>query len=197
MSLGPGADFERERLEQARAGSAEAFADIVRLHQARVRAFLGRFVRDPWVAEDLAQDTFLTAFRTLSTFRGESPLRHWLLGIARHRALVHFRDETRRRPGGEESAGAALAGIFARRLELEEDPARQEERVAALRACLESLAPASREMVREFYFRGQSAGEIARTAGKKEGAVWMSLLRIRQALRQCVETRLGARGAEA
>jgi RNA polymerase sigma-70 factor (ECF subfamily) len=191
-------DLELDRLERARAGSADAFADLVRLHQAIVRAFLGRFVRDRDMAENLAQETFLAAYRTLGTYRGEAPLRQWLLGIARHQALMYLRGEGRRPAQSLESLEGNLAQTMALRLQSESgNLSGQEERVAALKSCMESLAPASREMVREFYFRGQNASEIARATGKKEGAVWMSLLRIRQALRHCIKTRLGAAGAGA
>lgn len=191
-------DLELDRLERARAGSAEAFADLVRLHQVMVRSYLGRFVRDRDMAENLAQETFLAAYRDLATYRGDAPLRRWLLGIARHQALMYLREEARRRARGGESLEGTLAQILTRRLESAAgDLSGQEERVAALKRCIDTLAPASRDMVRGFYFRGQNAGDIARSAGKKEGAVWMTLLRIRQALRQCIETRLGGTGAEA
>lgn len=190
-------DLELDRLEQARAGSAEAFADLVRLHQAMVRAFLGRFVRDRDMAENLAQETFLAAYRTLGTYRGEAPLRKWLLGIARHQALMYLREEGRRRADLQSLEGT-LVQTLAQRLERQgAEPRGEEERIAALRRCIESLAPASQEMVREFYFRGENAAGIARATGKKEGAIWMSLMRIRQALRQCIKTRLGGAGAGA
>ncbi len=181
-------DLEKGRLAQARAGSADAFADLVRLHQASVRAFLGRFVRSRDVADDLAQETFLSAFRTLDSYRGESPLRHWLLGIARHRGLEHLRAEAGRRSRPLEGT---ILETLVRRLEEADDPAAQEERVIALKSCIGSLAPASREMVREFYYRDHSAGEIARATGRKEGSVWMALVRIRQALRACLHLKLG------
>lgn len=188
-------DTETTWIEEARKGSAEAFSGLVRLHQAAVRAYIGRFLRDRDLVDDLAQETFLGAFRTLSTYRGEAPLRLWLLGIARHRALMHLRDEQRRRTGLHETLQGTVAEILTRRAE-EETPEVHERRLAALRACIEGLAPTSAEMVDAFYFKGVPAVEIARATGKKEGAVWMAILRIRQALRQCMDLKLEAPGVK-
>jgi RNA polymerase sigma-70 factor (ECF subfamily) len=182
-------DGELRWVEEARAGSAPAFSQLVRAHQAAVRAYLGRYLRDSEAADDLAQETFLAAWRTLSTWKGESPLRLWLLGIARHRALSHLRDEERRRAKAVDSVDAVLAPLLARRAEADA-PEVHERRVAALRGCLETLPPASASIVDEFYFRNRSANELARSAGKSENAIWMALMRVRLALRRCVEGRL-------
>ena len=180
---------EVRHLESARAGSAESFSALVRLHHAPVRAYIGRFLRGREVVDDVAQETFLDAWLTLSGYRGESSFRMWLLGIARHRALMALRDEQRRRPRG------LLAGLMARRLEA--DPSElHERRLAALRTCLQALPPAGAGLVEAFYFKGRPAAEIARQEGRKVGAVWMALLRVRQALRECMEMKLGPRGAQ-
>lgn len=182
-------DIERRWIEEARAGSAPAFSQLVRLHQAAVRAYLGRFLRDPEAADDLAQESFLAAWRTLSTWHGESPLRLWLLGIARHRALTHLRDEERRRTGTSDSIEGIVAAALTRRA-ASDAPELHDARVAALRSCLETLPSAGSAIVEGFYFRQRSANELAREAGKSESALWMALLRVRLALRRCVEGRL-------
>jgi RNA polymerase sigma factor (sigma-70 family) len=101
-------DNEARWVEEARGGSAEAFSELVRVHHAPVRAYLARYVRDRETADDLAQETFLSAFRSLPTWRGDAPLRMWLLGIARNRALTHLRDEERRRSDRRHKKGRAI-----------------------------------------------------------------------------------------
>jgi RNA polymerase sigma factor (sigma-70 family) len=60
-----------------------AFGELVRRYQSPVRAFLLRMTRgDAHLADDLAQETFLKAWRKLSTFRGTAKLSTWLFGIA-------------------------------------------------------------------------------------------------------------------
>jgi len=65
-----------------------AFAVLVRRHQASVRGLLRRLTAgDPALADDLAQETFLRAYRALATYRGEAKLSSWLLRIA-HRTFL-------------------------------------------------------------------------------------------------------------
>lgn len=80
----------------ARANSARAMAEIVRRHQSAVRGFLRRVTGNPADADDLAQETFLTAFARLDTFRGDASLRSWLCGIAYRKASTDRRSTTRR-----------------------------------------------------------------------------------------------------
>jgi len=71
-----------------------AFAELVRRHQSPVRAFLRRMTgSDCHLADDLAQETFLKAWKKMHTFRGDAKLLTWLLGIA----FNEFRGEARRR----------------------------------------------------------------------------------------------------
>ena len=61
----------------------EAFAEIVRRHQSPVRRFLRNLTRgDEALADDLAQDTFIRAWKGLSRYGGQAGLGTWLMGIA-------------------------------------------------------------------------------------------------------------------
>lgn len=67
--------------KRAAAGDVAAYTALVRRHERRVRAFLGRLTRGDG-ADDLAQETFLKAWRVLGDFRGEGSFEGWLLRIA-------------------------------------------------------------------------------------------------------------------
>ena len=71
-----------------------AFGELVQRHQSAVRRFLRQLTRgdEAW-ADDLAQETFITAHRRLNGFRGDAKLLSWLLGIAHN----EFRNARRRR----------------------------------------------------------------------------------------------------
>jgi len=81
----------------ARALSQEdhnAFGELVRRYQSPVRAFLAKMTRgDTHLADDMAQETFLKAWKKLGTYRGEARFSTWLFGIA----FNEFRGEARRR----------------------------------------------------------------------------------------------------
>src|SRR5687768_15639796 len=88
---------ELELVERSKAGDRQAFARLVAVHQGRVRAYIGRYLRWSDLVDDLAQDVFLAAYRSLPDYDSAAPLNLWLLGIARHRVLRHLRSDTRAR----------------------------------------------------------------------------------------------------
>src|SRR6185436_9517175 len=191
-------DDPEELLEQSRRGSTQAFAGIVRQYQSRVRAYLSRYVRDRDAVEDLAQDTFLLAYRSLSSYRGESSLGVWLIGIARNVALMHVRDQARRRARETEVLQEALGRWLTDALE--KDGSRLTDRDQTLRAlelCLQELPEHSSALVENYYFKGRTAVEMAREQGKKESAIGMMLLRIREILGRCIRTRMAETGVHA
>jgi len=67
---------------RARAGSADAFAQLVRLHQQALRAFLRRLTGNHAEADDLAQEAFVFAWEKMSRFDPARGFRPWLFGIA-------------------------------------------------------------------------------------------------------------------
>jgi RNA polymerase sigma-70 factor (ECF subfamily) len=75
----------------ARDGDREAFMQLVRAHQARVRALAYGLLADRALAEDVAQEVFLRAWRGLRGFRGDAAFSTWLYTIARRTALEHAR----------------------------------------------------------------------------------------------------------
>lgn len=166
----------------------EPFEQIVRAHQRVVRSFLVRHVGDQQVADDLAQEVFVAAYRGLSKYRGTGSLSSWLLGIARNHVLMHFRSKP---PTMVVSLDAVLEGVHLKSLEADEfDTSAEQLRVDALRSCVQSLDPGQRELLARFYYRSEPADEIGRTIGKRAGAIRMLLMRIRRQLRTCIEGKL-------
>lgn len=89
---------EDDRLvREARAGSSAAFARLVERHQQAVRAFLRRICGDWALADDLAQETFLTAWSRLASLQTGASVRAWLCGIGHRKHLTARRGESRAR----------------------------------------------------------------------------------------------------
>ncbi len=84
-------------VEAARAGSASAFARLVERHQQPLRAFLRRACGDWALADDLAQETFLTAWERIGTLKSGASVRAWLCGIGYHKHLSAIRSRSRDR----------------------------------------------------------------------------------------------------
>jgi RNA polymerase sigma-70 factor (ECF subfamily) len=106
-------------IRAAAAGDLDAFEQIVRLHQQHVWRFLRRLLDDEAAAEDVAQETFLRAFRRLPTFTFQARFSTWLLQVARNAGIDELRARRRRehladalRPAAAATAagGAAQAG---------------------------------------------------------------------------------------
>jgi RNA polymerase sigma factor (sigma-70 family) len=90
--------------EAAKEGSSAAFARIVERHQAAVRGFLRRLSGSHADADDLAQETFVSAWTRIGSFRADESLRAWLCGVAYRKWLTHRRSLARR---GTREADAA------------------------------------------------------------------------------------------
>jgi RNA polymerase sigma-70 factor, ECF subfamily len=182
---------EAELLRQAAEGSSDAFAGLVRLHQATVRWCLFRCLRDPATADDLAQEVFLAAYKNIGKCRSADSLRAWLLGIARNLAIQHVRGESRRRM---RETGPLATQLAEWRIEqLQRDPQEgldHEQTLERLRHCVDQLAPESRRVVEEHYFERLSAETIAQRQGRGAGAVRMMLMRIRKVLGECIRKNL-------
>lgn len=77
---------------RAQAGDAKAFEWLVVKYQRRVERLIGRMVRDVDLVQDIAQETFIRAYRGLANFRGEAQFYTWLYRIAVNTAKKHLVD---------------------------------------------------------------------------------------------------------
>jgi RNA polymerase sigma-70 factor, ECF subfamily len=82
---------DRTLLEQARAGDVDAYAELVRAYERRVRGVLVRLLDDDRDVEEALQDSFLQAWRNLDRFRGDAAVFTWLYRIAVNEALARLR----------------------------------------------------------------------------------------------------------
>lgn len=138
-------------------------------------------VRDPTVAEDLAQDAFSRALAGLSAFRGEASPRTWLLAIARHRCLDHLRRQRiRPDPLSDDDVSEELA-----------DPAPSEVSRVLCRSDVERglmvLSETERALVVLRHGHGLSYAELARAFGIREGTVRMRVSRALKRMRAVLD----------
>ena len=96
---------ELARVQRAARGDRAAFADLVRIHRARVQRVALRLVGSPEDAEDIAQETFVRAWHGLKGLGDERRFGSWLLAISVHLCRDHLRARGRR---AEESAARLL-----------------------------------------------------------------------------------------
>jgi len=84
-------DHDRELVDRVIKGDYYAFELLVEKHQGRIYRHLRKMVRDYDVAEDLLQETFLSAYKGLTRFSGNSSFATWLFRIATNAALMFLR----------------------------------------------------------------------------------------------------------
>jgi RNA polymerase sigma-70 factor (ECF subfamily) len=87
----PAESSEADAVTRAQAGSHDAFSELYAQHKRRVFAICMRMVRDPSLAEDLTQESFLQMHRKLGSFRGDSVFTTWLHRLAVNTVLMHLR----------------------------------------------------------------------------------------------------------
>jgi RNA polymerase sigma-70 factor (ECF subfamily) len=87
---------ENGLIERARAGDRAAFGELVRRHRDAVYRFAARWLGDPDLALDVAQDVFVRAFDGLKNYRGDSRFRTWLFSITLNVVRSSARRQKRR-----------------------------------------------------------------------------------------------------
>ena len=170
------------------AGEREAFRVLVERESAAIVRVCYRVLGDVHEAEDVAQETFVTAYRSLAGWRGEGPFGAWLARIAVRLAV---RQAGRRKAvawARPVDAGALdpLAALPASPRVQPEQAALRAERDTATRRALAGLAEPYREVVALRFFGERSLEEIAALTGRPLGTVKThlrrGLLRLREAL---------------
>ena len=156
-------ETDLELIERWKAGDGTAATRLVGKHsQALARFAASAGERDG--IEELVQDTFVRAFASLDSFRGESSLRTWLFTIERRLMLDRRRAEKRSRntvsvqEGDQVSEYGALDALIA------------EEAQERVRKSLDALSPTQREVFTLRVQQGLSYKEIAEVVGTTEGA---------------------------
>lgn len=181
-------------IEQALAGSQEAFTRLLESYQRPVFSVIVRMVRDPALAEDLTQETFVKAFRALASFERERKFSSWLFTIAHHTTIDHVRrkqlptvslegtDPDQEGPSRFENLAVATDASP------EEDLAHRE-LADDLEDALGRLRPEYAEVIVLRFQQSLSYDEISEITGLPLGTVKTHLYRARKALAEALEQR--------
>lgn len=171
-------------------GDIEAFAEIVTRYKPRMVAVALARLRNPSDAEEVAQDTFVRAYRGLAQFRGESSLSTWLHRITVNLALNRYWYFFRRcrhlslsldRPLGEDSS-ATLSDVMASDEPSPAGEAMTQELTDLIESCMKQLDTGHREILQLRTVLNQSYQQIASTLELNVGTVKSRIARARKSL---------------
>lgn len=185
----PGPDSDAQLVERTLAGDDHAFELLVLKYQRRIQRLIARMVRDAGLVEDIAQETFIRAYRALHQFRGDAQFYTWLYRIAvntakkallglKHDPLVteaalrtEGEDDETFRPGNEPTTDETPETQLAAR-----------EIAAAVQAALEALPDDLRQAVTLREIEGLSYEDIAAVMNCPIGTVRSRIFRAREAI---------------
>jgi RNA polymerase sigma-70 factor (ECF subfamily) len=190
----PAADPEGARLAvAAAAGSADAFRAIVERHQQTVYRLVLRMVRDGALAEDIAQETFLKAYRALPGYDPRWKLSSWLLKIAHNATIDHLRrqrlDTTPLDLGPESEGASPIERVADTSVLGAEQQMRGKALARDLQTALGALDPVYRELLLLRFQEGMAYQEIAEVTGLPLGTVKVRLHRGRKRLADLMAAR--------
>ena len=183
--------FVMEAIRRVLDGDVEAFAVVVNAHQRLIAADLARRLPAQDVQE-VAQDAFIRAFRSLPSYRREAPFRIWILRIARHAAMDFWRKKYRRRDQlFSDLDDPALVRVEAtqqeRRAEQQADREAQDSAREWLAAALLRLSPDDRAVITLVELEERSMEDAARRLGCGLSAVKVRAFRARRRLKAILE----------
>jgi RNA polymerase sigma-70 factor (ECF subfamily) len=172
-------ESDAELVREILSGSRDHFEMLYRVYFPRVYRFALKRLGDPGEAEDVTQEVFMTVFRALNTYAGNSSLLVWIFGITRNKVNRRFRGIRPRFQVIDTDADQEIAAKDA--------PA---DRVIDARRMLEQcetviqndLTPLQRRIFHLKHLRRQSIRSIAGALGKSEDAVKANLYRMRRAI---------------
>jgi RNA polymerase sigma-70 factor, ECF subfamily len=185
----PIAPEDQHDIEGTLAGDDLAFARLVGRYQEVITAQMWRFTRDPIILEELIQDVFVEAYRSLKNYKGKAPFLHWLRRIATRVGYRHWKQNAR-----EQKRRESLE-LNREELAMTGSPKTPSRAAELLHEVLAQLKPNDRLVLTLHYLEGCSTAEIADWTGWSRAAVKVRAFRARKKLKEMLE-KLEIRGVE-
>ena len=183
---------DRELVDKARGGDANAFGELVRRHQQRIQRLAVHMLRDRAEAEDVTQETFIRAYQALARFDGRSEPYTWFYRITINLSLNRIRSRKTSR-ATHDTDDPRLEALMTDKRPDAADPqttAQRQELYRTLCSGIDQLSETLRTTLILVCIDGRSHEDVAGILGAPEGTIaW----RIHEARRKLKEF-LGARG---
>ena len=148
-------------------GNKSAISQLIERHSRRVRDYIRMMVKDNDVADDIFQETFIKAVRTIDEGRysDNGKFLSWILRIAHNQVIDYFRARKQIRQVNESDAGYDILGTMRFAEPTVEDHIAMEQTESQLRTLIERLPEEQRQVVKLRYYSNLSFKEIAEQTG--------------------------------
>ncbi len=193
LNVNRATDSDALLVERTVAGDQKAFELLVIKYQRRIQRLIGRMVRDVDLVEDIAQETFIRAYRALAQFRGEAQFYTWLYRIAVNTAKKALMD-LKRNPTVSENSFKSEDDDETSPLENELTSTETPEAVLAgkeiaemVNAAMEALPEELRQAITLREIEGLSYEEISEAMSCPIGTVRSRIFRAREAISEKVK----------
>lgn len=172
---------------RAQEGDREAFRALVLATQRELSISVAAHAVSRDMVEEVLQETYVTCFEKIGQYRVEGTFLPWLKAIARNQLYALWRERRR----SAELDGDVLDGLVADNgiEDLDLDSDLREVEAAHLAACLERLPDRSRKLLERRYCEERPLTQLAQQFKKSAATLSVTLFRLRQQLRRCVEQR--------
>jgi len=187
-------DLDQDLVRKVQRGDKAAFDLLVVKYQHKIVHLVNRYVKDPYEAQDVAQDTFIKAYRALGDFRGDSAFYTWLYRIAINTAKNYLLSRSRRHSDYEvdiQDAEQVENLPQLKDIETPEDLLMNEQVVNVIRSAIEKLPEEMRIAITLREFEGMSYEEIAEAMDCPIGTVRSRIFRAREAIDEKLNPLLG------
>lgn len=171
-------------IQRALQGHQQAYAAILGKYESYVFTLCLRIVKNREEAHEVTQDTFLKAFRSLSTFREEAKLSTWLYKIAYSTSLNHLRKKRPEILSLDDSEKPIMITETSSNGSIEME---KKEHQALLQKAIAQLSPDDAAVITLFYLLEQRIDDICKTMELTETNVKTKLFRARQRLKVIIE----------
>ncbi len=178
-------DLDQDLVRRVQQGDKSAFDLLVIKYQHRIVHLVNRYVKDPSEAQDVAQDTFIKAYRALGDFRGDSAFYTWLYRIAINTAKNYLLSRSRRHIDYEidiQDAEQVENTGHLKDMDTPDNLLMNEQIVRVIKMAIEKLPEEMRIAITLREFEGMSYEEIAEAMDCPIGTVRSRIFRAREAI---------------
>ncbi len=176
---------DKELVLKVQQGDKKAFDLLVQKYQHKIIQLVNRYIKDPSEAQDIAQETFIKAYRALGNFRGDSAFYTWLYRIAINTAKNYLVSRARKSSDYEVDITDAEQVEHSPRLKGLDTPEQEllnEEILETIKSAIDGLAEDMKIAIMLREFEGMSYEEIAVTMNCPVGTVRSRIFRAREAI---------------